>query len=78
MNDAADRVEFDDTPCDVPYWFGTVPNGCDVPGWIPFMTADELGLSRPKLMIDSETGEPYVSYPVGKASSCAAPTMGES
>jgi hypothetical protein len=50
---------------DTPYWFGSVPEGCDVPGWVPYMTAAELGLDSPKLTIDFGSGEVYVSYPPG-------------
>jgi hypothetical protein len=37
--------------------------GCDVPHWMPYLTAAELGLDRPKLTIDFETSELHISIP---------------
>jgi len=48
---------------DTPHWFGSIPEGCDVPGWVPYMTATELGLDHPKLTIDFKTGQTFVSFP---------------
>jgi hypothetical protein len=38
---------------DVSGWFGGVPEGCDTPSWVPFMTPDELNTDGPKLTLDS-------------------------
>ncbi len=38
-------------------------DGCDTPDWLPFLTADELELDRPKLTIDYATGLEYISVP---------------
>ena len=48
---------------DTAHWFGLVPEGCDVPGWVPYMTAAELGFNHPKLAIDFKSGETFVSFP---------------
>jgi len=47
---------------DTPECFGFMPEGCDVPHWIPFMRADALGLDRPKFMYDTAR-EIVVSFP---------------
>lgn len=54
-----------ETPNHYIYPFDLFIAGCDVPYWIPHMTASELGLDRAKLTIDFQTGRSYVSYPVG-------------
>lgn len=56
-----------DREVNVADWFGSTPEGCDVPGWIPFMTATELGWDREKLTIDWTTGEEYLSSPSAEA-----------
>lgn len=41
----------DSATTDVGHWFGPMFVGCDVPHWLPFMTAEELGYSGPKLTV---------------------------
>lgn len=57
---------------EVPDWFGRIPAGCDVPDWLPFMTADEAGFDRPKLTIDFQTGKQFLSFPTGWPCTTAA------
>jgi hypothetical protein len=45
--------------------FGLTIPGCDVPDWLPYLTAPELGLDRPKLTVDHRAGEIYVSWSAG-------------
>lgn len=52
-----------------------VIDGCDVPDWIPFLTAAEAGLDRPKWTIDFKTGIEYISYPVGWPLATGAPVV---
>jgi hypothetical protein len=44
-------------------WFGVGLLEADCSHWLPYMTADELGLTEPKWMIDLATGEISISYP---------------
>ena len=61
--DSSSATDKGERMIDAPYWFGSIPDGCDVPGWVPYMTAAELSLEHPKLTIDLKTGETYVSFP---------------
>lgn len=40
--------------CDVPHWFGIPRVGIDV-AWAPFLTAEALGQSEPKITLDPMT-----------------------
>ena len=53
------------TCADVPEWFGLGLEGVDCQHWLPYMTAAELNLDRPKWTIDVVTGREYVSFPAG-------------
>lgn len=45
-------------------WFGGGAfMDADSRDWVIFMTADELGLTEPKWMIDHATGELLLSFP---------------
>jgi len=41
--------------------FGEIPYDCDVPDWIPFLTATDLGVPS-KLTVDFTTGEVFMTY----------------
>ncbi len=51
------------THTDALHWFGVHSGDVDCPHWIPYLTADDLGMTTPKLTMDFRTGRAFWSYP---------------